>query len=131
MIAGDWPNGAGRNLIKSPPRTGLSPSTLSTVPTCAHIIHSECIINASRIRGPPSARRHDLISEARAHACTDGAMLSETQRPKSSRGASRPKQNIRSITIVNHQDSRYSLNGHFAVHRMQAGAPLPIRVAGR
>lgn len=57
MIAGDWPNGAGRNLIR-PPLGGTSERArgralllaLSTVPTCTRIIHGECIINASRIR---------------------------------------------------------------------------------
>lgn len=87
-------------------------------------MHNKCIANTRPAVCPQT--RFDLVGK-RAHACTRD--VSETQRPENSRGASRPKQNIRSIIIVNHQDSRYSLNGHFAVHRMQAGAPLPIRVA--
>jgi len=132
MIAGDWPSGAARNLIKSPPGTSERPrarvlAALSIVPTCTRVIHVRAsITNASRIRARLPA---DLIScarryDARAVRCERGEFsMSE----ELTRREARPKQSIRDITIVNHQGSRYSLNDRL-VHRTRVSAPLPIKM---
>lgn len=70
MIAGDWPNGAGKNLIKSPPRTrGISKRAIDDSHVHSHYsrrMHNKCIANTTRPAVCPQTR-FDL-GGARVHA---------------------------------------------------------------
>jgi len=65
MIAGDWPNGTARNLIKSPPETPgrARARALSMVPTCTRVVHGERVQQMHREYAPVSPQ---ISSPARA-----------------------------------------------------------------